>query len=65
MRNCTLGKGVIYGVGCSNLKRSNGNLPVGKDPTKKLTFKMENNKMSDGAKDLGPMPKRVDKPKKK
>lgn len=65
MRNCTLGKGVIYGVGCSNLKRSNGNLPVGKDPTKKLTFKMENNKTSDGAKDLGPMPKRVDKPNKK
>ena len=65
MRNCTLGSGIVYGVGCSNLKRSNGNLPVGKDPTKKLSFKMENNKTTNGAKDLGPMPKRVDKPKKK
>ncbi len=65
MRNCTLGSGIVYGVGCSNLKRSNGNLPVGKDPTKKLSFKMENNKTTNGAKDLGPMPKRVDKPNKK
>ncbi|MBO5905834.1 MAG: hypothetical protein J6Q84_05380, partial [Kiritimatiellae bacterium] len=64
MRNCTLGNGIAYGVGCSNLKRFNGNLPLGQDPTKKLTFKIEKNKMAKGTIDLGPMPKRVDKPKK-
>lgn len=65
MRNCTLGNGIAYGVGCSNLKRFNGNLPLGQDPTKKLTFKIEKNKMAKGTIDLGPMPKRVDKPNKK
>ena len=57
VRNCKVGKGFDYIVGCGTIEER-GQLYNGKKPTKKIAYEMKANVFeARGGKDLGPMPK--------